>query len=413
MEIELRDLRYFLAVAQQESITKAAEYLFIAQPSLSRRMQKLESELNRLLFVRGSRKVTLTQAGELLKKRAEEMLQLYEKTQAELLADGESLSGDVYIGGGESCGVRIVARAAKQIQSKHPEVKFHFFSGDTHDVKDKLDKGLIDFGVFVEPSDLTEYDYIRLPAEDTWGVLMPKSSILARKESVTANDLKGLPLICSRHSIVQKALDEWFSASDCKPAVNVTYNLIYNASLMVEEGMGYAIGLDRLINTTGSDLCFRPLSPRLTARLVVAWKKHQVMSKASGAFLNALKKASEPLRDTEDGEENSRRYFLRRFPASKRRKTPKKSLFNPRHNHRYVVLGLFVIVNHCFAEQLVCNDLRVGRLGFRKQRRHIVLVFKRVGKAVASKHNHVVCFKRFFCDCRLHFLQNAERQTAS
>ena len=148
MEIELRDLRYFLAVAQQESITKAAEYLFIAQPSLSRRMQKLESELNRLLFVRGSRKVTLTQAGELLKKRAEEMLQLYEKTQAELLADGESLSGDVYIGGGESCGVRIVARAAKQIQSKHPEVKFHFFSGDTHDVKDKLDKGLIDFGVF-------------------------------------------------------------------------------------------------------------------------------------------------------------------------------------------------------------------------------------------------------------------------
>ena len=167
MEIELRDLRYFLAVAQQESITKAAEYLFIAQPSLSRRMQKLESELNRLLFVRGSRKVTLTQAGELLKKRAEEMLQLYEKTQAELLADGESLSGDVYIGGGESCGVRIVARAAKQIQSKHPEVKFHFFSGDTHDVKDKLDKGLIDFGVFVEPSDLTEYDYIRLPAEGT------------------------------------------------------------------------------------------------------------------------------------------------------------------------------------------------------------------------------------------------------
>ena len=292
MEIELRDLRYFLAVAQQESITKAAEYLFIAQPSLSRRMQKLESELNRLLFVRGSRKVTLTQAGELLKKRAEEMLQLYEKTQAELLADGESLSGDVYIGGGESCGVRIVARAAKQIQSKYPEVKFHFFSGDTHDVKDKLDKGLIDFGVFVEPSDLTEYDYIRLPAEDTWGVLMPKSSILAQKESVTANDLKGLPLICSRHSIVQKALDEWFSASDCKPAVNVTYNLIYNASLMVEEGMGYAIGLDRLINTTGSDLCFRPLSPRLTARLVVAWKKHQVMSKASGAFLNALKKAS-------------------------------------------------------------------------------------------------------------------------
>lgn len=303
MEIELRDLRYFLAVAQQESITKAAEYLFIAQPSLSRRMQKLESELNRLLFVRGSRKVTLTQAGELLKKRAEEMLQLYEKTQAELLADGESLSGDVYIGGGESCGVRIVARAAKQIQSKYPEVKFHFFSGDTHDVKDKLDKGLIDFGVFVEPSDLTEYDYIRLPAEDTWGVLMPKSSILAQKESVTANDLKGLPLICSRHSIVQKALDEWFSASDCKPAVNVTYNLIYNASLMVEEGMGYAIGLVRLINTTGSDLCFRPLSPRLTARLVVAWKKHQVMSKASGAFLNALKKASEPLRDTEDGEE--------------------------------------------------------------------------------------------------------------
>lgn len=136
----------------------------------------------------------------------------------------------------------------------------------------------------MEPSDLTEYDYIRLPAEDTWGVLMPKSSILAQKESVTANDLKGLPLICSRHSIVQKALDEWFSASDCKPAVNVTYNLIYNASLMVEEGMGYAIGLDRLINTTGSDLCFRPLSPRLTARLVVAWKNIRSCRKRRARF---------------------------------------------------------------------------------------------------------------------------------
>ena len=130
------------------------------------------------------------------------MLQLYEKTQAELLADGESLSGDVYIGGGESCGVRIVARAAKQIQSKYPEVKFHFFSGDTHDVKDKLDKGLIDFGVFVEPSDLTEYDYIRLPAEDTWGVLMPKSSILAQKESVTANNTERTApdLFAAQHS---------------------------------------------------------------------------------------------------------------------------------------------------------------------------------------------------------------------
>lgn len=196
MEIELRDLRYFLAVAQQESITKAAEYLFIAQPSLSRRMQKLESELNRLLFVRGSRKVTLTQAASCSKNGAEEMLQLYEKTQAELLADGESLSGDVYIGGGESCGVRIVARAAKQIQSKYPEVKFHFFSGDTHDVKDKLDKGLIDFGVFVEPSDLTEYDYIRLPAEDTWGRTnaqkldsCPKGKRHGKRSERTAPDL--------------------------------------------------------------------------------------------------------------------------------------------------------------------------------------------------------------------------------
>lgn len=252
-------------------------------------MQKLESELDKKLFIRGSRKVTLTQAGLLLKKRAEEMLQLYEKTQSELLADGENLSGDVYIGGGESCSVRIVARAAKEIMSKHPEVKFHFFSGDTHDVKDKLDKGLIDFGVFVEPSELADYDYVRLPAADTWGVLMLKSSELAKKESVTADDLKCLPLICSRHSVIKKALDEWFSAADCKPKINVTYNLIYNASLMVEEGMGYAIGLDKLINTEGTDLCFRPLEPRLEARLVVAWKKHQIMSKASEAFLNALK----------------------------------------------------------------------------------------------------------------------------
>lgn len=287
--MEIRELRYFLAVAKEQSISKAAEYLFIAQPSLSKQMQNLEKEIGQQLFVRGSRKITLTETGLLLKKRAEEILDLYNKTSAEIHAPTAEVSGDIYIGGGESYAVDTVAKVAKTLQSEHPNIKFHFFSGDTEEVMTRLDKGLIDFGILVEPADLTKYEYLRLPQKDTWGVLMRKDSPLATKEYITPEDLHDVPIIRSKQTMEKNELFEWFKRDTDSLNIVATYNLLYNASLLVKEGLGYAIGLDRIINTTGdSELCFRQLKPTLETTLAVAWKKYQVFSKASELFLKTL-----------------------------------------------------------------------------------------------------------------------------
>ena len=287
--MEFRVLRYFLAVAREESVSRAAEFLHITQPNLSRQIQNLEEEIGQQLFVRGSRKLVLTEAGILLRKRAEEILELYEKTEAELNAPSGQISGDVRIGGGESYAVQLIARVAKEIQSEHPNVKFHFYSGDTHDVTERLDKGLIDFGLLIEPADLSRYAYLRLPLTDVWGVLMRKDSPLAKKPCVHPEDLWDKPLIRSRHTMGSNGISGWFGRDAEQLNIVATYNLIYNASLMVAEGMGYAVGLDKLINTGGdSCLCFRPFEPRLESNLDIAWKKHQLFSKAGELFLHRL-----------------------------------------------------------------------------------------------------------------------------
>lgn len=287
--MELRELKYFLAIAREQSISKAAEFLFMTQPSLSRQMQNLEKEIGNKLFMRGNKKITLTETGILLRKRAEEILALYEKTQAEISTPPESISGDIYIGGGESYAIQTVAKAAKTLQTENPDVKFHFFSGDTGEVIEKLNKGLIDFGVLVEPADLSKYDYLHLPQKDTWGVLMRSDSPLAGKDFITPEDLYDMPLIRSRHAIFSKELSSWFRRDPESLNVVATYNLIYNASLLVREGIGYAISLDKLINTDGdNELCFRPLKPEIETSLAVVWKKYQVFSKAAEYFLKNL-----------------------------------------------------------------------------------------------------------------------------
>ena len=286
--MEIRELRYFLAIAREQSISKAAESLYMTQPSLSRQMQNLEKELGKQLFVHGSKKIELTEAGFLLQKRAEEMLALYEKTQAELAAP-EECAGEIRIGGGESFCVSFVARLATKMQRENPRVVFHFFSGDTQDVTEKLEKGLIDFGILVEPAEISRYEFLRLPQKDTWGVLMRKDSPLAQKERITPQDLSGKPLIRSLHAVKNRELSAWFSGEEPQN-IRATYNLLYNASLLVREGMGYAVGLDRIINTTGeSELCFRPLDPPLESTLAVAWKKNQIFSRPAQKFLQMLR----------------------------------------------------------------------------------------------------------------------------
>ena len=289
--MELRELRYFLAVAQEKSITKAADYLYIAQPSLSKQMQNLEREIGKPLFVRGSRTITLTETGQLLKKRAEEMLELYEKTEAEIAAPPDEVRGEVRIGGGESFALQAVAKAAHAVQSDYPAVHFNFFSGDAADVIEKLDKGLIDFGILIDLADLSRYTTMRRPACDTWGVLMRKDDPLAQAEKITPAELRRVPLICSRQALRRESVSSWFGGNMDSLNIRALYNLIYNATLLVRAGMGCALTIDKLINTSGdSDLCFRPLFPSLETHLDMAWKKHAVFSRPAQIFLEYMQR---------------------------------------------------------------------------------------------------------------------------
>lgn len=253
-------------------------------------MQNLEKEIGRPLFVRGSRRITLTETGMLLKKRAEEIIALYEKTEAEISAPPEDIIGDVFIGGGESHAIKTVAQAANEVQKLYPSVCFNMFSGDAGDVMEKLDKGLIDFGIVVDMSDLSKYNSMRLPYSDEWGILMRKDSQLAEKDFITADDLRKQPIITSHQSLIKGSrIYEWFGGNVNDLIINGRYNLVYNASLLVKEGMGYALGLDKLINTTGeSMLCFRPLYPSVRTNLDIVWKKYAVFSKPAQIFLDKL-----------------------------------------------------------------------------------------------------------------------------
>ena len=294
--MEVRVLRYFLAVAREESISGAADSLHLTQPTLSRQLMDLEAELGRKLLIRGSRKVTLTEEGALLRKRAEEILDLMEKTRSELCETDEAdITGDIYIGGGETDAMRLIARTAKELQAAYPRIRYHLYSGNGEDVSERLDKGLLDLGILVEPFDMKKYDSIQLPATDIWGVLMRKDSPLAEKEYIQPEDLWELPLLTSRQTMAQKELMAWLGREHEELHIVTTYNLIYNASLMVEEGLGYALSLDKLINTTGdSSLCFPPLANQVTAGMDLVWKKYQVFSKAAEAFLEVVREQIEP-----------------------------------------------------------------------------------------------------------------------
>ena len=288
--MDIRVLQYFLAVAREESITKAAETLHMTQPPLSRQLKDLEEEVGKQLLIRGSKKVTLTEDGMLLRKRAEEMIALMEKTKSELSSSDENISGEIYMGSGETEAVSTIAKVAENLQKEHPLIRYHIYSGDAEHIVERLDKGLIDFGLLVEPFDNSKYDFIRLPVKDTWGVLMRKDSPLAEKESICAEDLWDKPLIMSHQTAISNEMIAWLRKDVSQLNIVATYDLLYNASRFVKMGFGYAIALDKLINTSGdSNLCFRPLYPVSEAGLCIVWKKYQVFSRAAGRFIQKLK----------------------------------------------------------------------------------------------------------------------------
>lgn len=285
--MELRVLRYFLAVAREQNITAAANFLHVSQPTLSRQLMDLEAEFGKTLMIRGKRKITLTSEGQLLRKRAEELIALADKTEAEITFSDTEIGGDIYIGGGEADAVRLVAKLAKDIQKEYPNIHYHLVSGDADDLQEKLDKGLLDFGIFVEPADITKYEFVRLPATERWGIVMRKDSHLAKRDAIHAEDLWDLPLIISRQTTQDKILQKWFQKDLNGLNIVATYNLYYNAGLMVEEGIGYLVGIDKLANTSeNSSLCFVPLDLDYQLHFDLVWKKYQAFSRAAELFLS-------------------------------------------------------------------------------------------------------------------------------
>ena len=286
--MELRVLRYFLAVAREGSVTGAANFLHVTQPTLSRQIKELEEELGTKLFVRHSHSVSLTPDGMRLRKRAEEVVDMIEKTEAEFAVKEESVEGDVHIGAGETRVMRHVAEVVRELRKDYPNIH--------KDVAERLDKGLLDFGVLIQPADLSKYDYVNLPEKDVWGVVTRKDSPLAARQAITRQDLLGEPLILSRQAIrrtsAKNEFIEWFKDDFEKLDVVATLNLVYNAALLAESGVGHVVTLDGLVNTSEqSQLCFRFLEPRLESGLNIVWKKYQVFSPAAEVFLQKIQGA--------------------------------------------------------------------------------------------------------------------------
>ena len=289
--MEFRVLQYFLAVAREQSISGAAEFLHLSQPTLSRQLKELEEELGKQLFIRGNRRITLTDEGMLLRKRAEEIVDLVRKTEDEITVSDETITGDIHIGTGETDAMRLIIKAAQHLKEEYPEIHYHISSDDAQDVVERLDKGLIDFGVLIGQVDISKYDYIPFPIQDTWGVLMQQDSPLAKKDYIVPEDLWDKPIIISRQVVDNSDLGKWLQRKMSSLNIVATYNLIYNGSLMVDEGLGYALCLDKLINMTGnSHLCFRPLKPELKVNLNIVWKKYQVFPKAAEKFLEQIQR---------------------------------------------------------------------------------------------------------------------------
>ncbi|CZR06182.1 LysR family transcriptional regulator [Trichococcus collinsii] len=290
--MELRVIHYFLTVVYEENITSAAEKLHITQPTLSRQMMQLEEELGVQLFRRGKRKIALTSEGLLLKRRAEEILDLTNRTEKELKQQKPLMNGEIAIGGGETQFMRLLAEHIKRFSLDYPQVTYKFYSADADEIKDRANKGLLDICLLTEPVDVEKFDFIRIPQKEKWGVLMRKDSPLAQKAEINPDDLLTYPILVAGRSIVRNELVNWFD--DTYDSLNIigSYNLIYNAAIMVEADLGYALCLEKLIpDSAASQLCFRLLNPVLETGVVIAWKKYQTFPAVVAKFIEELKNA--------------------------------------------------------------------------------------------------------------------------
>lgn len=293
--MEIRVLRYFLEAAREGNMTRAADRLFISQPTMSKQLKELEKELGAKLFVRSNYSIRLTEAGMLLRERAEDILALVDRTLADFQSLEDSFRGEIYVGAPESESMLFFAEAVRDLQKEHPGIRCNIYSGNMEDVCEKLDKGILDLAIILSYADLTKYSHLVIPSGDRWGILMRKDDPLAGRQSFTAQDLKKMPLICSRQWVDQE-FPRWFGPDPEDVNIVATYNLAYNGSVMARAGIGYTVLLDRLVDTgERSDLTFRPLDGVPGTDMNLIWRKKQVFSPAAKLVLKVLR---EKLRDT-------------------------------------------------------------------------------------------------------------------
>ncbi len=295
--MELRTMRYFLAVAREENMTRAAELLHVTQPTLSKQLKALEDELGKKLFTRHSFSIQLTEEGILLRKRAEDLVKMADKITTEFLTLDDVLGGDVYFGLAESYQIRYLAAAIREFKETYPDFHYHITSGDTEQVTEKLDKGIIDFAVLAQEPNTAKYHYLTFPNADLWGVVMPEDCLLAEKNVISVEDLIGLPLFCSEQGW-NNDISKWCGNSMDKLRLEGSFRLSYNGSLFVKEGLGYLLTFEHLIDTNqGSGLVFRPLTPKLETKIYLIWKKYQVFTPIAERLLKHLKSCFESMAD--------------------------------------------------------------------------------------------------------------------
>ena len=284
--MELKSLKSFLTIARLGNITKASEELFISQPALTRQIQDLELELGTKLLERSRKGTSLTDAGKLLKDHARKIVEIEENLRSDFANLDENVIGEISIGCAQSRGMQFVARKCHELQKRFPRIRFHLHDADAIHVIDSIERGDLDFGILTNPSELNRFEFIEIPFKDQWGVLMRRDDPLAKFDSIKAEELWNRSLILSEQSFQNSELSHWFNRSEDQLNIVATYNLIFNASMMVEEGMGIAIAYDGIVRN--DQLIFRPLNPNLDAKLFVIWKKHRESSKASSIFKNQL-----------------------------------------------------------------------------------------------------------------------------
>lgn len=288
--METRVLRYFLTVAQEENITRAAELLHTSQSNVSKQLAALEDSLGKRLFDRSSRKITLTEEGMFLRKRAQEIIELTDRTENDMKTFNQTISGTIHIGGIETCMMRLIGTSMLSLSKLHPQIRYDLFSGSIVELTEMLNRGLLDFALLVAPVDMQKYNYLKLPVTDTFGVLLRKDCPLAEHLSIRPEDVKDLPVWVAHQQLGANVLSSWLGRDVESLNIISTFNLITTPAMLIDNGLGMAFTFDKLVNTKGTNLCFRPLEPKIEAELYLVWKKYDMFTKASELFLQQIQK---------------------------------------------------------------------------------------------------------------------------